>query len=139
MHVFSDSVMESYPPCCRKILWNQRWWQVDIPSMVYTKFRVNFWVLAILQSKTIVHKGENRLYELLKYWLSVWKDSMTMCASLILIILHCVSIKIGFLMIKFLMNKDIIRLKFPSKTLLYNPMSSYGDRFPVSTDIVSKG
>lgn len=30
----------------------------DIPSMVYTKFRVNFWVLAILQSKTIVHKGE---------------------------------------------------------------------------------
>lgn len=97
----------------------------DIPSMVYTKFRVNFWVLAILQSKTIVHKGENRLYELLKYWLSVWKDSITMCASLILIILHCVSIKIGFLMIKFLMNKDIIRLKFPSKTLLYNPMSSY--------------
>lgn len=62
-----------------------------------------------------------------------------MCASLILIILHCVSIKIGFLMIKFLMNKDIIRLKFPSKTLLYNPMSSYGDKFPVSTDIVSKG
>lgn len=34
--------------------------KADIPRMVYTNFRVNFWVLAILQSKTIVHKGENR-------------------------------------------------------------------------------
>lgn len=44
--------------------------KADIPSMVYTNFRVNFWVLAILQSKTIDHR-KKQIYELLKYWLSV--------------------------------------------------------------------
>lgn len=40
----------------------------------------------------------------------------------------------------FLMNKDIIWLKFPfKKPCCNNPMSSKGDKFPVSTDIVSKG
>lgn len=39
--------------------------KADIPSMVYTNFRVNFWVhvLAILQSKTIVHKGKTDIYK----------------------------------------------------------------------------
>lgn len=30
------------------------------------------------------------------------------------------------------------KVSFP-KVLLYNPISSYGDKFPVCTDIVSKG
>lgn len=46
--------------------------KVDIFSMVYINFRVNFWVLVIFQSKIIVYKGENRyIYKVVKYWLLV--------------------------------------------------------------------
>lgn len=37
--------------------------KVDIFSMVYINFRVNFWVLVIFQSKIIVYKGKIDIYK----------------------------------------------------------------------------
>lgn len=37
--------------------------KVNIFSMVYINFRVNFWVLVIFQSKIIVYKGKIDIYK----------------------------------------------------------------------------